>query len=268
MRKTKGFTLIELLVVIAVIALLMAILMPALRRARELAQRAVCASNLKTLSLANAAYANTYDGAFVPVVYTPPEGDAIAWLANTTYRSYLAMNSYEKGDEPNRPFDTPDEFLCPTDRISKDPANAYGKVLCSYGYNYTEWKPESGWMPPLIDPAGHFAQRIRRPADKLVFVDGIDWWVEWSAADYRIGWDILGQANIYTYKYAYDKKLGPANIHGPTIYRHNEGADVAFYDGHVKYLKKEDIFVIEDYKANPKRPGMWVVDLALYLDNH
>ncbi len=42
----RGFTLIELLVVISIIAILMAILMPALKRAREQGQRAVCQGNL------------------------------------------------------------------------------------------------------------------------------------------------------------------------------------------------------------------------------
>jgi prepilin-type N-terminal cleavage/methylation domain-containing protein len=55
-RREKGFTLIELLVVIAVIALLMAILVPALNKARRLAIRTHCASNLKGLGLAMAAY--------------------------------------------------------------------------------------------------------------------------------------------------------------------------------------------------------------------
>ncbi len=52
MRKENGFTLIELLVVIALIALSMAMLMPALQRARERDQRAVCLGNLKRLGLA------------------------------------------------------------------------------------------------------------------------------------------------------------------------------------------------------------------------
>jgi prepilin-type N-terminal cleavage/methylation domain-containing protein len=56
--KKKGFTLIELLVVIAIIALLMSILMPALARVRELAQRVVCGTNLSGIVKAMVVYAN------------------------------------------------------------------------------------------------------------------------------------------------------------------------------------------------------------------
>jgi len=65
MSKAKGFTLIELLVVIAVIALLLALLFPVLRSAREMGQRAVCLSNLRQLTLAWTAYATEYDGVLV-----------------------------------------------------------------------------------------------------------------------------------------------------------------------------------------------------------
>ncbi len=65
MGKGKGFTLIELLVVIAVIALLMALLVPVLRSAREQGQRAVCLSNLRQLTLAWVAYADDHDGKLV-----------------------------------------------------------------------------------------------------------------------------------------------------------------------------------------------------------
>jgi prepilin-type N-terminal cleavage/methylation domain-containing protein len=56
--KRKGFTLIELLVVIAIIALLMSILMPALARVKELANRVVCGSNLSGIGKAMNIYAN------------------------------------------------------------------------------------------------------------------------------------------------------------------------------------------------------------------
>jgi prepilin-type N-terminal cleavage/methylation domain-containing protein len=60
----KGFTLVELLVVIAVLALLMGILMPALARARQLAYRVVCGTNLYGLGRAMLAYAQDDDNVF------------------------------------------------------------------------------------------------------------------------------------------------------------------------------------------------------------
>ncbi len=57
MIKKKGFTLIELLVVIAIIALLLAVMLPSLRAAKELASGAVCLSNQKNLCLSWVAYA-------------------------------------------------------------------------------------------------------------------------------------------------------------------------------------------------------------------
>jgi len=62
MMKKKGFTLVELLVVIAIIAILASILFEPLLRARGMARRAVCASNLKQLYLSMIMYADDFDG--------------------------------------------------------------------------------------------------------------------------------------------------------------------------------------------------------------
>ena len=66
MNKRRAFTLIELLVVIAIIALLMAILMPALRRTKEQAKTVVCRSRLQQWALCLTMYTSDYDGRFMP----------------------------------------------------------------------------------------------------------------------------------------------------------------------------------------------------------
>ena len=67
-----GFTLIELLVVIAIIAILAAMLMPVLRRARDEAHRVVCIGNLKQLGIACRLYGNNHDDWIVPAIDYEP----------------------------------------------------------------------------------------------------------------------------------------------------------------------------------------------------
>jgi prepilin-type N-terminal cleavage/methylation domain-containing protein len=71
MRHSRAFTLVELLVVIGIIALLIAILLPTLNRARETANRAKCASNLRTLGQAFALYAHENKGNYPRTFYDP-----------------------------------------------------------------------------------------------------------------------------------------------------------------------------------------------------
>ncbi len=63
-RRKTAFTLIELLVVIAIIALLVSILLPSLNRAKELAKRVACASNLSGMGKSAILYSNSYEGNF------------------------------------------------------------------------------------------------------------------------------------------------------------------------------------------------------------
>ncbi len=80
-KNEKGFTLIELLVVIAIIAILAAMLLPALERARANARKAACISNLKQLGLALLIYANDWGGYFPNHDFD----DAAIWSGHPSY---------------------------------------------------------------------------------------------------------------------------------------------------------------------------------------
>jgi prepilin-type processing-associated H-X9-DG protein/prepilin-type N-terminal cleavage/methylation domain-containing protein len=267
-----GFTLVEILVVISIIALLLAVMIPVLAKAKEIGNRIVCENHLKTLCMANCVYANQNNHFYVPVRATYG-----SWLQNKSFRKIIDVDSYkDKNTKDGMALDLPDAFLCPSDKISITAGgNRLSGVLLSYGYNYTDWET-SDWTGSVTSSTtnlGHKADRLIQSSAKLAFTDSVDWWVVWRSADYSgaepphnklICWDTLHQANIKTYK---GDPPGTNRMDGPTIFRHNEGANVGFYDGHAEYLKKQAFFVIGDRLANPRRPGMWVGDLPTYLKN-
>lgn len=79
-----GFTLIELLVVIAIIAILASLLLPALARAKEQAQRASCKNNMHQVSLAALMYANDNRELF-PTNNRPNGLVHASWISSNTY---------------------------------------------------------------------------------------------------------------------------------------------------------------------------------------
>lgn len=91
-RSRQKFTLIELLVVIAIIAILAALLLPALQSARERGKTISCVSNHKQVASAFQQYANDHDGIMIPACLTYNE-QATVW--NWAYS--LAMNDYVTG---------------------------------------------------------------------------------------------------------------------------------------------------------------------------
>ncbi len=248
----SGFTLIELLVVISIIALLLSILMPALSMVKEQGRVIVCKSNLKTLATANSVYANQANDWYVAAIDSsglPNNTDTLTWNSNASFREVIGQRHYtdqevaraiaDGGYDPR--FQTPDQFLCPTDKSARKAqvGTSQYQNLISYGYNWTDWSFEStksitwgGDIPPGL--VGRMKTTdIQRPIEKLMFIDAGDFWASRSGADYITYWDNY-QHDLQGYRNAGQWQ--------PTFYRHREAANIAFFDGHVEKRDKEDVF--------------------------
>lgn len=259
MKKIKAFTLVELLVVVAIIALLLAILVPSLNKARELAYRIVCGANIKNIAIASNTYASSQDGYYVPaghVGYDQPAkvwgnydydyGDRF-WIQNKAFRSYINIDSYHVSSND---WFLPKDFLCPSDRISKQRTETMGRQ--SYAYNNSDWRP---WTQPY-KIVGYKASTVRKPAETINFIDSITFDVDFNGAHYVGGWDRIKELlpSTSSWPAPCDPTIGTA------FYRHNEGANIGFYDGHAQWMHKTEAFDWEGYHINPKdeaRTGMW-----------
>ena len=95
--KRRAFTLIELLVVVAIIALLIAILLPSLGRARELANRSSCAANVTGILKAAVVYANENGDAF-PATFGPQANTTSSYLVGSqSTEAATILNSTDIG---------------------------------------------------------------------------------------------------------------------------------------------------------------------------
>ena len=140
MARRKAFTLVELLVVIGVIALLLAILVPAMEKARRQARAAACQVNLRQWGTTLAAFAEDNDGLFPRVEYSPREGEGALWIL-TGWCLAEIRNDKLQPLRQYHPISTKG-MLCPEATIIQ---GAPGKPSAGWGFGGTTWQYGVEW---------------------------------------------------------------------------------------------------------------------------
>ncbi len=215
----KAFTLVELLVVVAVVAILAALLLPALSRSKGSAWRADCASNLRQLGLASLLYWDDYGGLCFQWYYGATNNGQLYWFG------WLG-----NGVEGQRPLDLSAGVLFPYLADSKArlcPALNYALSqfklkarvpVCSYGYNSILATDGSTASPNI--------SRLRRPTEMALFADAA------QVNDFQAP---ASRSNpmLEEWYYLDNPTNSPsANYYPHGHFRHLQKANVAFCDGH------------------------------------
>jgi len=164
MHKSKGFTLIELLVVIAVIALLMAILMPALQRSRKQAKTVVCQANLRQLGTVAKLWTDDHDGLFSKW----QDGWPYEWAEHYVDKKLILCPSAFKPDVPRDRWGKQQASRadCNGGRnhpwITRQPLLTGETFIGSYGLNQwvtrhygSERSAEKNWKTPYVKGASY-----------------------------------------------------------------------------------------------------------------
>ena len=182
-RGALGFTLIELLVVISIIAILISILLPALAKARELADRAVCMANIRGIIQSMTTYAQSNDGTFPAVdggVYTGFNNYMNQPLQASTYQGTETVpqevvqelfDGNPAGGYPNwwnncldptasmwilvlQGYTTPASFLCPSDSIGNQSGPSLETTASPTNPNLNVYISNFGWVGGKVSPLG------------------------------------------------------------------------------------------------------------------
>ena len=216
-KSRSNFTLIELLVVIAIIAILAAILLPALNSARNRGHAATCINNMKQIAFAFSTYLNDFEDTFPALDYDG--ANVFPWVA--AIYPYVAGEAlpFATGVNYHIPNPQSQPFLCP--RVSPKEKSA---TLVSYGYNSrslggSKYATVSDWIGESKYPVK--VGQLSSPSAQLVIAET---------------WEFSGQSGR--------RDVGHYNLSGQSkfAFRHNRLANVIFADYHVSAEDSEYLY--------------------------
>lgn len=171
-RTHRGFTLIELLVVVAIIALLIALMLPALGAARDSAITAQCMSNQRQLAAAWTMHADDHDAEPMPH-RAPGATDRVYWYGREDPRS----GRIDHDAAPIAPYldaalGPRSVFECPAQpEGTYTPQGQIDAFTTTYGYNAYALAPSSTGYHALANRRPTRIHQIDRPSHQLVFAD-------------------------------------------------------------------------------------------------
>lgn len=254
-RSNSAFTLIELLVVISIIALLLAVIMPALTAAKRQAQSIICLSHLNGLSKSWLLYAEENNHEIIGANTGKAVKHEYSWVEAPQDQSGAVMSGSSTLEEKiigiekglMYPYtETPDIYHCPGDKRSKGAAEAgsgiggYRSYSIADGLRGRTYNPTTRTYRSPYGYDGHTkVTAIKSPGSKYVFME------DFGMQGYNVnGWGIL----IGQYKTGSQLKMSD-----PIAIFHGNSSTFAFADGHGqrhRWRQKEILDMAEVRTAN------------------
>jgi len=253
----RAFTLIELLVVIAIISILATILFPVFARARENARRTSCLSNLKQIGLGVMMYVQDYDEKyplrnFANHTTPPSEG----WWYNGSWFWENSVMPYIKSNQV---------FICPNAPVTYSPPYTggpgdYGPYADNYGANQSVFmiKPEDSTYDggPLSMAAVESASTTYMVMDAGAYTIGD---ISARKPGASSGTQYIPGVCELSGVVVNAALTNPNRVSDCNSGRHFGGVNIAFADGHAKWIKSE-VVLSEAFKEHSGEKSAWGVD--------
>ena len=244
-KPLHGFTLVELLVVVSIIALLISLLLPALEQAKDAAQRSVCSSNLRQLSLATVVYAEDNDTQL-------PERSAYNQTTTNFFRCGPGgPDSNDFGDFSGvyEYISTPDAYYCPVGPYDASTVGSWGGP----GEFFYGWFPHAGGMWGRFITYDYMGQLI---SDWLINnppldIDGNEYEFPSTLADPTNSVLLIDTSNYRPNFDGYTFSNHPAHT-DDYVYVLRDGLNVGWLDGSVRW--KDESATVATYQW---RFGLW-----------